>query len=105
MSISDFVRYLLLPARPTVLILIAALSLGLLLSEQVGLLGIALALMLSLWLFNYAYVLLEHVANGAREPPVLAVEMLNPVNEPRPLLQLLIVLAVYGACAPAPRAP
>lgn len=97
MSISHFVRYLLLPARPTVLILIAALSLGLLLSEQLGLLGIVLALMLLLWLFSYAYVLLEQIAHGAREPPVLAIEMLNPLNEPRPLLQLLFILVVYGA--------
>ena len=56
-----------------------------------------LALLLVLWLFNYAYVLLEQIANGAREPPVLAIEMLNPVNEHRPLLQLAIVVMAYGA--------
>lgn len=93
----NFVRYLLLPARPTVLMFIAALSLGFLLAEQAGLPGILLALVLLAWLFNYAYVLLEQIANGAREPPVLAIEMLNPANEQRPLLQLLIVLVVYGA--------
>ncbi len=93
----NFVRYLLLPARPTVLIFIAALSLGFLFAEQAGLPGILLALVLLTWLFNYAYVLLEQIANGAREPPVLAIEMLNPANEQRPLLQLLIVLVVYGA--------
>jgi hypothetical protein len=97
MPISDFVRYLLLPARPTVLFLIAALSLGFLLALHGGLLGIVLALLLLTWLFNYSYVLLEQIANGAREPPVLAIEMLNPVNEQRPLLQLAIVLVVYGA--------
>jgi hypothetical protein len=97
MSTPNFVRYLLLPARPTVLILIAALSLGFLLAAHGGLLGILLALMLLTWLFNYAYVLLEQIANGAREPPVLAIEMLNPVNEQRPLLQLVIVIVVYGA--------
>jgi hypothetical protein len=97
MSTAKFLRYLLLPASFTVLVLIAGLSLGFLLAEQAGLLGIVLALLLLIWLFNYAYVLLEHIANGAREPPVLTVEMLNPVNEYRPLLQLLIVLVVYGA--------
>jgi hypothetical protein len=97
MSMLNFVRYLLLPARPTVLIFIAALSLGFLFAEQAGLPGILLALVLLTWLFNYAYVLLEQIANGAREPPVLAIEMLNPANEQRPLLQLLIVLVVYGA--------
>jgi hypothetical protein len=52
MPISSFVRYLLLPARPTVLFLIAALSLGFLLALHGGLLGIVLALLLLTWLFN-----------------------------------------------------
>jgi hypothetical protein len=97
MSMRNFLHYVLLIARPTVVCLIGALSLGFLLAMHGGLIGIPLALMLLLWLFNYAYVLLEQVANGAREPPVLAVEMLNPLNEQRPLLQLAIVLLVYSA--------
>jgi hypothetical protein len=97
MPTAILVRYLLLPARPTVLFLIAALSLGFLLAVHGGLMGIVLGLLLLTWLFNYSYVLLEHIANGAREPPVLAIEMLNPVNEQRPLLQLVIVVVVYGA--------
>jgi len=64
MSSMHFVRYLLLPARPTVLMLIAVLSLGFLSAEHVGMLGIVLALLL-IWLFNYAYVLLEQIANNA----------------------------------------
>jgi hypothetical protein len=79
-----------------VLVLIAALSLGFLVAPYGGLTGLVLALLLLLWLLNYAYVLLEHIANGAREPPVLAVEMLNPLNEHRPLLQLAIMLLLYG---------
>jgi hypothetical protein len=97
MSMRNFLHYLLLIARPTVVFLVGALTLGFVLALNVGLAGIVLALLLLAWLFNYAYVLLEHIANGAREPPVLAVEMLNPVNEARPLLQLSIVLLVYGA--------
>jgi hypothetical protein len=97
MSMRNFLHYLLLIVRPTVVFLIGALTLGFVLALSVGLAGIVLALLLLIWLFNYAYVLLEHIANGAREPPVLAVEMLNPVNEQRPLLQLAIVLLVYGA--------
>ena len=96
MSTQDFLRYLLLPARPTVLVLIAALSLGFLVAPYGGLVGIVLALLLLLWLCNYGYVLLEQIANGASEPPVLAVEMLNPITEHRPLLQLGIMLLVYS---------
>ncbi|HEY3732067.1 MAG TPA: hypothetical protein VGL28_12480 [Steroidobacteraceae bacterium] len=94
MSFSSFIRYLLLPARPTVLLLIAMLTLGLLLASQVGLFGIVLQILLLSWLLSYGYVLLERIANGAAEPPVLAVEMLNPVNEPRALLQVALVVAV-----------
>jgi hypothetical protein len=96
MSAVKFLHYLLLPARPTVLLLIAVLTLGFLLALNGGLLGVPMGLLLLIWLFNYAYVLLEQIGNGAREPPVLAIEMVNPVNEPRPLLQLLIVLVAYA---------
>jgi hypothetical protein len=96
MSAVKFLHYLLLPARPTVLFLIAALSLGFLLALNGGLLGVVMGLLLLIWLFNYAYVLLEQIAHGAREPPVLAIEMVNPVNEPRPLLQLAIMLLACG---------
>jgi hypothetical protein len=96
MSALKFLHYLLLPARPTVLVLIAALSLGFLLALNGGLPGMLMGLLLLTWLFNYAYVLLEQIAHGAREPPVLAIEMLNPLNEWRPLLQLAIVLMAYG---------
>ena len=43
LSVLGLLIVLLLPARPTVLIFIAALSLGFLLAEQAGLLGILLA--------------------------------------------------------------
>jgi hypothetical protein len=43
------------------------------------------------WFFKYAYVLLDSVANGIDRPPVLSVEMLNPIDEQRPLAQLVVV--------------
>jgi hypothetical protein len=97
MPTASFARYLLLPARPTVVLLIAALNLGFLLALQGGLMGIVLGLLLLNWLFNYSYMLLKGIAHAAREPPVLAIEMLNPLNEQRPLIQPVIVLVVYGA--------
>jgi hypothetical protein len=78
MSMRNFLHYLLLIAHPTVVFLVASLTLGFLLTTYAGLAGIVLAPLLLMWLFNYSYVLLEHIANGAREPPVLAIEMLNP---------------------------
>jgi hypothetical protein len=55
------------------------------------------------WMFKYGYVLLEQVAHGAREPPVLSIEMVNPTGELRPWLQLAIVGVVFlGLRALAP---
>jgi hypothetical protein len=106
---SSFLRYLLLPATVfTPLVLIALISavatfclpgnhwpgrsLLFVIAMHGGLLALpALALMTS-WLLNYCFVLLEATANGAREPPVLAIEMLNPIHEWRPAFQLALVL-------------
>jgi hypothetical protein len=89
-----YLRYLLMPAHATVLIFIAVLSIGFSLSLKAGFMGIPLAMLLLSALFSYGYVLLEKIAHGAREPPVLAVEMLNPAHAPRPLFQLAVVLMV-----------
>jgi hypothetical protein len=109
MSPMSFLRHLLLPATGfTVLVFIAIISALasfclpgnhppersqlLVIAMHGGLLALpALALMTS-WLLNYCFALLEATANGAREPPVLAIEMLNPVHEWRPAFQLVLVL-------------
>lgn len=95
--------YLLIPFQPTALIFIACTAVGLELAAHAGLLGLPLALLLLSWLLKYGYVLLEAVANGARTPPVLSVEMINPVEQ-RPLLQLLILLLGYAAVVGVARA-
>jgi hypothetical protein len=97
MPVQNLLRYLLLPARPTVLFLIVALSLGCALALNGGLLGIPIGVMLLLALCSYSQVLLERIANGAPEPPVLSIEMLHPLSEHRPLLPLAIVLGMGGA--------
>jgi hypothetical protein len=94
MTASAFLRYLLLPLHGTVLVLIAVLALGMSAAQYAGLFGYPLQLMLASWLFNYAYILLEAIANGAREPPVLAIEMLNPLHESRPLFQFVLVFLI-----------
>jgi hypothetical protein len=99
MSASLFLRYLLQPAHATVLVFIAVVSLGLTMAQYSSFYGVPLALMLLSWLFNYAFVLLEALANGAREPPVLAVEMLNPLNEWRPIFQLFLLIIIASLLA------
>jgi hypothetical protein len=93
--------WLLLPARPTPLILVISFALGLTLAARAGLLGLPLALLLLSWFTKYAYVVLDTAMRGFSEPPVLSVEMVNPANEQRPLGQLLIIGVFYGATAAA----
>jgi hypothetical protein len=94
MPASVFLRYLLLPLHFTVLIFIAVVSLGLALARYAGLFGLPLAIMFLAWVVNYAFVLLEAIANGAREPPVFAIEMVNPFNESRAVIQLCLLLLI-----------
>lgn len=69
---------------PVPLLFAACTTLGLVLAREGGLLGLPLALILLSWLCKYAFVLLEAEAHGL-PPPVLSVEMVNPVGELRPL--------------------
>lgn len=61
-----------------------------------GVLGIPLAVIVGSWFFKYGFVLLDHAADGAEEPPVLSLEMVNPASEQRPLAFLLIACAFYA---------
>lgn len=53
MPMRKFLHYLLLIAYPTVVLPVAALTLGFLLAMDAGPAGIVPALVLLLWLFNY----------------------------------------------------
>lgn len=97
MSPRVFLRYLALPARPNAALLIAVLSIGFALAVRAQFAGVLLALTLLYWLFAYACALLEHVAHGAREPPILALEMIHPLSQGRALAQLGMVLLACGA--------
>jgi hypothetical protein len=85
-------RYLLMPFHAAPLILVVIL--GILWSYLITL-GKFFALpadfLLLSWFFKYCYALLDAVVAGHKELPVLSVEMLNPVDEQRPLIQAIIV--------------
>jgi hypothetical protein len=61
------------------------------LAAQAGLMGIPLAFVLTSWFFKYAYVLFDHTVRGFDDPPALDISMLNPLDEQRPLGQVLIL--------------
>src|SRR3984957_17281604 len=71
------------------------------LAVQAGLIGIPLAFVLTSWFFKYAYILFDHTVRGFDEPPVLDISMLNPLNEQRPLGQVLILAVAAGLLLPA----
>ncbi len=66
-------------------------------TSKAGLLGLPLTLILLSWLFKYAYILFDHTVRGFDDPPALDIQWLNPVDEFRPLVQLLILSVVLGA--------
>ncbi|MGH8219451.1 MAG: hypothetical protein ACREUT_12955 [Steroidobacteraceae bacterium] len=95
-------RYLLLPWRAAPLVLVGILTVALafcvraLLMGLMGLMALLPAILLISWFFKYCFVLLDSAVAGDEEPPVLAVEMLNPFDEQRPLAQAILIAAGWG---------
>jgi hypothetical protein len=77
--------YLTLPFHVAPLLLVALFSVLLRLALQAGLLGLPALLILGSWFFKYAFMLLDHAAQGRPGAPVLTPEAANPVGEMRPL--------------------
>jgi hypothetical protein len=97
MGAAAIFRYLAVPARAAPLLLIGTFSILLMLALRAGILGIPLGLILLSWFSKYSFVLMDHMAEGAAEPPVLSIEMVNPLSEQRPLILLLMVIGLYFA--------
>jgi hypothetical protein len=98
-SILRMIRALTIPCRAITLLLIAIFASLVWLGLRGGAVGIPLIAIITSWVFKYAFALLDRVAEGGREPPVLAYEMLHPLTEQRPLatlgLLLLLLVASY----------
>jgi hypothetical protein len=67
------------------------------LAAQAGYMGLPLAFILTSWFFKYAYILFDHTVRGFDEPPTLDIQMLNPLDEQRPLAQVAILGLIYAA--------
>ena len=66
-------------------------TVGLELAAHAGYGGWLLGFLLMSWFFKYCFILLDAIVIGATEPPVLSIEMVNPINEQRPLGQALLI--------------
>ena len=87
------IRYFRFPLHGTAVILVATFTFGFPLTVKAGIGGILLAIVLVSWFSKYCFVRLDAIVNGEDEAPVLSAEMLNPVDEQRPVAQMLIVTA------------
>jgi hypothetical protein len=88
--------YLFHPARGGAAAVVIVFAFILWMSASAGYLGVPMAIIVSSWFFKYAYVLFDHTVRGFHEPPTLDIQMLNPVDEQRPLGQAAII-ALMGA--------
>jgi hypothetical protein len=97
MGAAAILRYLAIPLRTAPLLLIGTFSVLLVLAAKAGLFGIPLGLILLSWFTKYSFVLMDHLADGIVEPPVLSIEMVNPLSEQRPMVLLLLTIGLFYA--------
>jgi hypothetical protein len=94
---SKLIRHLFRPTRGGAAAVVVVFAFLLVIASRAGLIGIPLALLVLSWFFKYAYILFDHTVRGFDEPPTLDIEMVNPVNEQRPLGQVVILGLIYFA--------
>ena len=87
--------YLAAPLRTAPLLLIVVFSLLFWIALRAGLLGIWLGFVLLSGFLNYGFILLDSIAAGEAEPPVLTIEQMNPLNGGRWLMMLCIVIGAF----------
>src|SRR5580700_5529583 len=90
-------RHLLRPARGGAAAVLIVFAILLTIAARARVMGIPLALILASWFFKYAYILFDHTVRGFDEPPTLDIQMLNPLDEQRPLAQVVILGLIYFA--------
>jgi hypothetical protein len=97
MGAAAFFRYLAMPLQTAPLLLIGTFSILLVVAAKAGLIGIPLGLILLSWFSKYSFVLMDRLAEGVVEPPVLSTEMVNPLDEQRPMILLLMAIGLFYA--------
>ncbi|HEY5807817.1 MAG TPA: hypothetical protein VIT67_07605, partial [Povalibacter sp.] len=98
LAAASILKFVSMPLKTAPMLVIVVFSALLLLAMKASLLGIPLAAVLLTGFCNYSFILLDSVADNAAEPPVLSIEMMNPVSGQRTLI-LLIIIGVLIAAA------
>ena len=94
---ATIISHLLRPARGGAAGVLIVFALLLTIASHAGLFGIPMACILTSWFCKYAYILFDHTVRGFDEPPALDIQMLNPLDEQRPLAQVAILGLIYLA--------
>ena len=87
----NLLHHLVRPARGGAAAVVVAFAFLLIMAAKARLVGIPLALLVTSWFFKYAYILFDHTVRGFDEPPILDIQMMNPIDEQRPLGQVVIL--------------
>ncbi|HEV7607023.1 MAG TPA: hypothetical protein VGO61_06785 [Steroidobacteraceae bacterium] len=90
-------RVLLVPFHPTNLLMVGIFGVLVAICVSSGLYGLYIALLLQIWVLKYCFVMIEHLADGASEPPVMDMDMLSPL-ETRPWIQAALIAGGGWLC-------
>ena len=88
-------RAFLVPFHPTNLLMVGIFGVLVSFCLLAGFFGSLLAMFIQIWVLKYCYVLVERLADGAREPPVMDMDMLSPFEQ-RPLIQAAWLFSGYA---------
>jgi hypothetical protein len=89
------IRGLAYPLKSAPLMLVLIFAALFVMAEVAGMLGVPLTIVLVSWFLKYAFVLFDDVTLGRPEPSVLSYEIVNPLNEQRPLGALIVMGVCY----------
>ena len=65
--------------------------------QMMGLWGLIAVFLMNTWILKYSFVMIEQIADGATEPPVMDADMISPF-ETRPLTQTVVLIAGGTLC-------
>jgi hypothetical protein len=95
-TLSSTLRFFAYPANLASLLFIAIASPLLAVAIVTGLMGLPLAGILLTWTLKYGLVIAEHIAWKVEGQPVLSAEMLNPLEQRKSFVQLIVVAEMFG---------
>lgn len=96
MTLSSTVHFLVYPANLASLLFIALASVLLSMATVSGFFGVPLAVIMLTWTLKYGLVIAEHITWKIPSEPVLSVEMLNPLEQKKSFVQLIVIAEMFG---------